>query len=48
MLDIDARVGCERERVGALTASTSGFWFTYAYASPAMLVGRTVHATTSQ
>lgn len=46
MLEIDARVGCERERVGAVAASTTGFWFTYVYASPAMLVGRGVRTTT--
>ena len=35
------RVGSERELVGAVGASTSGFWFAgYYYASPAMLVER--------
>lgn len=47
MLEINARVGSERELVGAVAASTSGFWFTcYPYASPAMLVERVTRATT--
>ena len=47
MLEIDARVGSERELVGAVAAFTSGFWFAgYYYASPAMLVGWEVDART--
>ncbi len=47
MFEIDARVESERELVGAVAASTSGFWFAgYYYASPAMLVERGSRTTT--